>query len=217
VRFVFVEAESALYPVGLLCLLLEVSRSGYYAWRGRPVSRRAVADRALTAEIRVIHERSQRRYGSPRVHEELGANDVRVGRKRVARLMKEDGISARTKRRFVETTDSKHDSRSHRICWSGTSPRTLRTRSGSVTSRISTRTRAGCTSRSSSTCDLYSRRVVGWAMSEHIDTALVMSALNMAVTQRKPARGLMHHTDRGSQYASQTTAGRCATSAPSAA
>jgi len=106
---VFVEAERAQYPVGLLCLLLAVSRSGYYAWRGRPVSKRAVADRALTTEIRVIHERSQRRYGSPRVHEELGANDMRVGRKRVARLMKEDGISARTKRRFVKTTDSKHD------------------------------------------------------------------------------------------------------------
>jgi putative transposase len=109
VRFVFVEAERAQYPVGLLCLLLAVSRSGYYAWRGRPASQRAVADRALTTEIRVIHERSQRRYGSPRVHEELGANDMRVGRKRVARLMKEDGISARTKRRFVKTTDSKHD------------------------------------------------------------------------------------------------------------
>ena len=108
-RFVFVEAERAQYPVGLLCLLLAVSRSGYYAWRGRPASQRAIADRALTAEIRVIHERSQRRYGSPRVHEELGANDMRVGRKRVARLMKEDGISARAKRRFVKTTDSKHD------------------------------------------------------------------------------------------------------------
>jgi putative transposase len=200
VRFVFVEAERALYPVGLLCLLLSVSRSGYYAWRGRPTSQRAIADRALTAEIRVIHERSQRRYGSPRVHEELGANDTRVGRKRVARLMKEEGISARTKRRFVKTTDSTHDfpiapnllqrnftADAPNEIWVGDITY-LDTQQGWLYLAV--------------LIDLYSRRVVGWAMSEHIDTALVMSALSMAVTQRKPARGLIHHTDRGSQYAS---------------
>jgi putative transposase len=200
VRFVFVEAERALYPVGLLCVLLAVSRSGYYAWRGRPASQRAVADRALTAEIRVIHERSRRRYGSPRVHEELGANDMRVGRKRVARLMKEDGISARAKRRFVKTTDSKHDfpiapnllernftANAPNAIWVGDITY-LDTQQGWLYLAV--------------LIDLYSRRVVGWAMSEHIDTALVMSALSMAVTKRKPARGLIHHTDRGSQYAS---------------
>jgi putative transposase len=200
VRFVFVEAERAQYPVGLLCLLLDVSRSGYYAWRGRPASERAVADRALTAEIRVIHERSRRRYGSPRIHEELGANDKRVGRKRVARLMKEDGISARTKRRFVKTTDSKHDfpiapnllqrnfaADAPNKVWVGDITY-LDTQQGWLYLAV--------------LIDLYSRRVVGWAMSEHIDTALVMSALNMALTQRKPGRGLIHHTDRGSQYAS---------------
>jgi transposase InsO family protein len=197
---VFVEAERALYAVGLLCSLLAVSRSGYYAWRGRPASQRAIADRALTAEIRVIHERSQRRYGSPRVHEELGANDMRVGRKRVARLMKEDGISARTKRRFVKTTDSKHDfpiapnllqrnftADAPNEIWVGDITY-LDTQQGWLYLAV--------------LIDLYSRRVVGWAMSEHIDTALVMSALSMALTLRRPARGLIHHTDRGSQYAS---------------
>ena len=200
-KFVFVEAERALYPVGLMCLLLEVSRSGYYAWRGRPASQRAVADRALTAKIRIIHERSQRRYGSPRVHEELGDNDMRVGRKRVARLMKEDGISARAKRRFVKTTDSKHDfpiapnllernftADAPNEIWVGDITY-LDTHQGWLYLAV--------------LIDLYSRRVVGWAMSEHIDTTLVMSALNMALTQRRPPRGLTHHTDRGSQYASR--------------
>jgi len=200
VRFVFIAQEKANYPVTVLCALLEVSCSGYYAWRRRPPSRRAIADRALTAEIREIHERSERRYGSPRIHEELGANETHVGRKRVARLMREDGICVRTKRRFVKTTDSKHDfpiapnvlerdftADAPNEIWVGDITY-LDTRQGWLYLAV--------------LIDLYSRRVVGWAMSEHIDTALVMSALNMALAQRKPARGLIHHTDRGSQYAS---------------
>lgn len=199
-RFVFVDAEKAQYPVCLLCSMLEVSRSGYYAWCGRAPSERAVADRELTTEIRDIHERSERRYGSPRIHEELVAKDTHVGRKRVARLMQEGGIFVRTKRRFVQTTDSKHDfpiapnllarnfsAGAPNMVWVGDITY-LDTRQGWLYLAV--------------LIDLFSRRVVGWAMSEHIDTALVMSALNMAVAQRKPARGLIHHTDRGSQYAS---------------
>jgi transposase InsO family protein len=197
---VFIDAERAQYPVGLLCPLLEVSRSGYYAWRRRPASKRAVADRALTAEIRDIHERSEQRYGSPRIHAELGANDTHVGRKRVARLMKEDGISVRTKRRFVKTTDSKHDFpiAPNLLERNFTADAPNQTWVGDITYLD---THQGWLYLAV-LIDLYSRRVVGWAMSEHIDTALAMSALNMAVTQRKPARGLIHHTDRGSQYAS---------------
>jgi transposase InsO family protein len=197
---VFVAAEKAQYPVNLLCSLLDVSRSGYYAWCARPPSQRAVADRELTAEIRLIHERSERRYGSPRIHEELGANDTHVGRKRVARLMKEDGISAQTKRRFVKTTDSNHDF--------PIAPNLL---NRNFTANVPNETWAGDITYLDTQqgwlylavlIDLYSRRVVGWAMSERIDTALAMSALNMALAQRRPARGLIHHTDRGSQYAS---------------
>jgi transposase InsO family protein len=197
---VFITAEKAQYPVSLLCSLLEVSRSGYYAWSVRRPSQRAIADRELTEEIRNIHESSKQRYGSPRVHEELGANDTHVGRKRVARLMKENGLSARIKRRFVKTTDSKHDfpiapnilQRDFTVAapneiWVGDITY-LDTREGWLYLAV--------------LIDLYSRRVVGWAMSERIDTALAMGALNMALARRKPRRGLTHHTDRGCQYAS---------------
>ena len=199
-KYVFIAAEKAAYPVSLMCSALDVSRSGYYAWRGRLPSARAQRDRELTAEIRSIHERSERRYGSPRIHEELAANDMHVGRKRVARLMHEDGISARTKRRFVKTTDSNHDlaiapnllkrnfsSSAPNKVWVGDITY-LDTHQGWLYLAV--------------LIDLFSRRVVGWAMSESIDTALVMSALNMAVAQRAPARGLIVHSDRGSQYAS---------------
>jgi len=200
VKYVFIAAEKAAYPVSLMCSALDVSRSGYYAWRGRVPSARAQRDRELTSEIRSIHERSERRYGSPRIHEELAANDTHVGRKRIARLMHEDGISARTKRRFVKTTDSNHDlaiapnllkrdfsSSAPNKIWVGDITY-LDTHQGWLYLAV--------------LIDLFSRRVVGWAMSEHIDTALVTSALNMAVAQRAPARGLIVHSDRGSQYAS---------------
>ena len=199
-RFAFITAEKAQYPVSLLCSLLEVSRSGYYAWCIRPPSQRAIADSELAEEIRTIHEDSVRRYGSPRIHEELVANDTHVGRKRVARLMKEAGLSARTKRRFVKTTDSKHDfpiapnllqrdfsADAPNEVWVGDITY-LDTREGWLYLAV--------------LIDLYSRRVVGWAMSERIDTTLATAALNMALAQRKPGRGLIHHTDRGCQYAS---------------
>ena len=199
-RFAFITAEKAQYPVSLLCSLLEVSRSGYYAWCVRPPSQRAISDGVLTEEIRNIHESSQQRYGSPRIHEELGANDTHVGRKRVARLMKENCLSARIKRRFVKTTDSKHDfpiapnllerdftADAPNEIWVGDITY-LDTREGWLYLAV--------------LIDLYSRRVVGWAMSERIDTALAMGALNMALARRKPQRGLIHHTDRGCQYAS---------------
>jgi len=200
VRFAFITAEKAQYPVSLLCSLLEVSRSGYYAWCVRPPSQRAIADHELTEDIRNIHESSEQRYGSPRIHEELAANDTHVGRKRVARLMKENGLSARIKRRFVKTTDSNHDfpiapnllqrdftADAPNEIWVGDITY-LDTREGWLYLAV--------------LIDLYSRRVVGWAMSERIDTALAMGALNMALARRKPRRGLVHHTDRGCQYAS---------------
>jgi putative transposase len=200
VRFVFVAAEKAQYPVNLLCSLLDVSRSGYYAWCARPPSQRGIADRELAAEIRAIHERSEQRYGSPRIHEELGANDTHVGRKRVARLMKEGGISAQTKRRFVKTTDSNHDFpiAPNLLNRNFTADAPNETWAGDITYLD---TQQGWLYLAV-LIDLYSRRVVGWAMSERIDTALAMSALDMALAQRRPPHGLIHHTDRGSQYAS---------------
>ena len=104
----FIEANVALFPVQAMCEALGVSRSGYYAWTGRPESRRATEDRALAAEVRASHEASRGRYGGPRVHAALRAHGRRVGRKRVARLMRGMGLSARRKRRFRRTTDSRH-------------------------------------------------------------------------------------------------------------
>jgi putative transposase len=200
VKFAFISAEKAQYSVSLLCSVLEVSRSGYYAWCTRPPSQRAIDDRELAEDIRNIHDSSKQRYGSPRIHEELAANDTRVGRKRVARLMKENGLNARIKRRFVKTTDSKHDfpiapnllqrdftADAPNEVWVGDITY-LDTREGWLYLAV--------------LIDLYSRRVVGWAMSERIDTALAMNALNMALARRNPRRGLIHHTDRGCQYAS---------------
>jgi putative transposase len=200
VKFAFISAEKAQYSVSLLCSVLEVSRSGYYAWCTRPPSQRAIDDRELAEDIRNIHDSSKQRYGSPRIHEELAANDTRVGRKRVARLMKENGLNARIKRRFVKTTDSKHDfpiapnllqrdftADAPNEVWVGDITY-LDTREGWLYLAV--------------LIDLYSRRVVGWAMSERIDTALAMNALNMALARRNPQRGLIHHTDRGCQYAS---------------
>ena len=199
-KFAFISAEKARYSVSLLCSVLDVSRSGYYAWCTRPPSQRAIEDAELAEDIRNIHDSSKQRYGSPRIHEELTANDVRVGRKRVARLMKERGLSARIKQRFVKTTDSKHDfpvapnllerdftADAPNEVWVGDITY-LDTREGWLYLAV--------------LIDLYSRRVVGWAMSERIDTALAMGALNMALARRNPPRGLIHHTDRGCQYAS---------------
>jgi transposase InsO family protein len=200
VKFAFISAEKAWSSVSLLCSVLEVSRSGYYAWCARPPSQRTIEDGELAEDIRNIHHFSKQRYGSPRIHEELAANDTRVGRKRVARLMKENGLSARIKRRFVKTTDSRHDfpvapnllqrdftADAPNEVWVGDITY-LDTREGWLYLAV--------------LIDLYSRRVVGWAMSERIDTALAMGALNMALARRNPPRGLIHHTDRGCQYAS---------------
>ena len=107
-KFVFIAAEKAVYPVGVLCDVLEVSRSGYYAWSKRPEPVRAASDAQLRAQIAAVHAKSRSTYGSPRVHAELRSKGVRVGKKRVERLMREDGIKARQKRRFRRTTDSNH-------------------------------------------------------------------------------------------------------------
>jgi transposase InsO family protein len=108
VRFAFIAAEKAAFPVGLLCRTLGVSRAGFYAWQGRPPAARSRADERLGLDVAAIHAESRQRYGSPRIHAELGARGCRTSRKRVARLMRERGLAARRRRRFRVTTDSKH-------------------------------------------------------------------------------------------------------------
>lgn len=198
-RFRFIEAEKATYPIALMCRLLRVSRAGFYAWRRRPESDRARADRRLLVEIRAAHKASRRTYGSPRVHRDLRAQGLGIGRHRVARLMRENDLRGRRRRRFRKTTQSNHahsvaeNRLERRFCVDAPNKAWV----GDITYIW---TQEGwlylCV-----ILDLYSRRVVGWAMDRRIDQSLTLTALRMALAERTPGSGLVHHSDRGSQYA----------------
>jgi putative transposase len=201
VKFEFIDAERAHFPVDYMCQQLGVSRSGYYAWRERSESKRQKADQLLAEQVASVYQESRGTYGSPRVHAELRAQGHRVSRKRVARLMSQRGLAARRRRRFVRTTDSRHSlpvapnllSRNFspgqpNSTWA-TDITYVPVRQGWLYLAI--------------VMDLYSRRVVGWAMGEKIDRHLVLRALDMALKGRQPPEGLLHHSDRGSQYASE--------------
>ena len=193
--------EKAHYPVRTMCDVLGVSRSGFYAWRGRPLIRPQVeTNRALRVRIRAIHAASRGRYGSPRVHAALQADGQHVGRKRVIRLMQGDQLHGRPRRRFRVTTQSD----SQAAC----APNLLEQRfSTSAPNRIWT---ADITALPTAEgwlylaviLDLYSRRVIGWALRPTLETELVAAAWAMAVAQRRPRPGLIHHSDRGCQYTS---------------
>jgi transposase InsO family protein len=201
VRFEFIRAEKGHYPVRLLCATLDVSRSGYYAWRDRGPSARKHADAQLAAHVAAVHQRSRRAYGSPRVHAELRARGIRVGRKRVERLMRENGIVARRKRHFRRTTDSKHSQPIAPNVLARQFDATEPNRAW-VTDVTAIWTQEGW-GYLAAVLDLFSRRVVGWAMSASNDTSLALDALHRAVGARRPTRGLLHHSDRGSPYASE--------------
>jgi putative transposase len=186
--------------VSTLCRVLRVQRSGYYAWLGREESGHALDDRRLTVEIRAVFAEKKKRYGSPRVCRELRDRGTRVCRHRVARLMREQKLCARRRRKFVKTTDSAH---------ALPTPPNLLARD--FTAEAPNRVWVGDVTYLPTPegwlylavlLDLYSRRVVGWAFSEHNDEALTLAALRMAIEQRQPEPGLMHHTDRGTTYAS---------------
>ena len=199
-KFGFIQTEKALYPVRVLCRTLLVSAAGFYAWCRRGQSLRAQHDAALKVEIRAAHAASGKRYGSPRIHAELQADGHRVGRKRVARLMREDGIEGQRKRRFRVTTDSRH---SHPIA-ANQLQRNFTTSAPNkvwVTDITYIWTREGWLYLAA-ILDLYSRRVVGWSMDSCIDRGLALDALGMALKTRCPEPGLLHHSDRGVQYAS---------------
>jgi transposase InsO family protein len=199
-RFRFIDAEKVRYPVRLLCRCLSVSRSGYYAWRGRPTSRRARNDARLKVKIAASHTASRRTYGSPRIQRDLREAGDPVSRKRVARLMREMEIEGIRKRRFRTTTDSRHRfpvapnilMRDFEVSEPNTAWTTDITYIATLEGWLYL----------AAILDLFSRRVVGYAMSERIDRALVLDALREALTQRPGVRDLVHHSDRGSQYAS---------------
>ena len=191
------------FDVRLMCRVLAVSASGFYAAQRRAPSARAVRDQYLRLQVRTAHERSDRTYGAPRVHRELRAQGHRVARKRVARLMREDGLLVpRRRRRVVRTTDSGHP---HPVA-----PNLLERRFDVNGVRLDqvwvsdltfVPTREGWLYLAI-VLDLASRRVVGWAMRETLEGDLATSALRMALAARQPGPGLLHHSDRGSQYAS---------------
>ncbi len=191
--------SQAEYPVILMCRVLGVARSGFYAAQARAASARAQADRRLRLEIQTIHATSRRTYGSPRVHAELRAQGVRCGRKRVARLMRAAGLAARRRRCYRVTTQSRHphpvapNVLARRFAVAGPN----RVWVGDITYLP---TREGWLYLAV-LLDLGSRRVVGWAMRATLDRGLPLEALEMALAGRQPARGLLHHSDRGSQYA----------------
>jgi len=200
VRFAFIAEEKAAFPVRLLCHTLQVSRAGFYAWQARPPAPRAQGDARLGLEVAAIHAESRYRYGSPRVHAELRARGHRTSRKRVARLMRARGLDARRRRRFRVTTQSRHPF--------PIAPNLLARqfeRAGPnhawVTDITYIPTQEGWLYLAV-ILDLCSRFAVGWAMSERITDDLTLDALAMALARRRPPPGLLHHSDRGSQYAS---------------
>lgn len=199
-KFAFILAEKANFPVRAMCRVLGVSSSGFYAWRERAPSKRSQRDRALTIVIADAHRQSRGTYGSPRVHAELEALGFEAGRNRIARLMAEAGLEGVRPKRFVATTNSKHDApvaknllqrefdvdAPNRV-WA-TDITYVRTWEGWLYLAV--------------VIDLFSRKVVGWSTAEHLRTELALDALAMALRHRTLDGDLMHHSDRGSQYAS---------------
>ena len=200
-RYDFVEAHRGRWPVRLMCRVLRVSPGGYYDWRGRPQSGRAARHDALVVSIRAVHVEVKARYGSPRIHAELAARGEPCCANTVARLMRQEGIAAKTKRKFRCTTDSNHarpvaenvlnrqfEPEAPNRAWTADITYLATGEGWLYLAAVE---------------DLYSRRIVGWSMSSRIDSRLVVDALEMALARRLPGEGLVAHSDRGSQYASE--------------
>ena len=190
------------YPVRLMCRVLAVAPSTYYALRKpRAATTRAIADDCLMAHVRLVYRAYRGRYGAPRIHHELRDQDVRVGRKRVARLMQEDGLVARPPRRRVRTTDSRHSyAVAPNVLERAFDVNGIRLNQVWVSDLTYLRTRAGWLYLAV-VLDLASRRVIGWATGPSLEAELTVRALRHAVAARRPAPGLIHHSDRGVQYA----------------
>ena len=182
-----------------MCRVLEVSRAGFYAWLRRPESRRTQTDRRLLMRIRELHRRSKRSYGSPRITQALATPQERLNHKRVERLMREHGIKAVHRRKYRVTTDSSHARpvAENVLAQAFTTPAADRVWVADITYVW---TDEGWLYLAA-VLDLYSRRIVGWSMQTRLTQDLVLDAVAMAIRDRRPQAGLLHHTDRGSQYA----------------
>lgn len=202
-RYRFVAEYAGAFAVSALCRVMQVSRSGYYAFRERPPSARTKSDATLTGQIREAFASSRGTYGSPRVHQALSQSGIVCGENRVARLMRAAGIRPEPARRFVRTTDSDHglplfENRLDRDF----APEAA----GEVNRRWVSDITYIWTGEGwlylAVILDLFSRRVVGWSLAPTLHKEIVLDALSMAVSLRQPGEGLLHHSDRGSQYAS---------------
>lgn len=197
-KFELIETEKENFPVATLCRVLQVSSSGFYAWQKRPESGHEREDRRFAAHIRASFEESGRRYGSPRIHRDLKAQGEKIARKRVARLMREEALVARKVRRFVATTNSDHElpiapntlnrdfkAEAPNRKWVGDISY-LRTSNGWLYLAV--------------ILDLFSRRVVGYALHDSLETVVASQALRMALaTRNRHLNGLLFHSDRGVQ------------------
>jgi putative transposase len=201
-----VNANQAVYTIATMCRVLAVSASGYYAWCKRPPSARARTDAELTSRITAIHQYSRATYGAPRIHEELSAAGIHLGRKRVARLMKAASLRGASRRPWVITTVRDRHARpaSDLVERNFTAAAPNRLWVADIT-YIPTWTGFLYLA---VVLDVFSRRIVGWAMATHLRTELVLEALNMALGQRRPA-AVIHHSDQGSQYTALAFGQRC--------
>jgi transposase InsO family protein len=201
-RFAFIQTHARIFHIVTMCRVLQVSKAGYYAWRARPLCDRVQEKQHLRERIRQIHQQVKQRYGSPRVYQELRALGIRCGENRVARLMRLDGLKAKSARRYRVTTQSQHQQ--------PIAPNRLN-RQFDV-SRIERPNRVWAADLTyiptgegwlylAVVLDLASRRVVGWALGSRLDQELALTAMRMALLHRKASGGL-HHSDRGVQYAS---------------
>jgi putative transposase len=200
-----VSESQAHYPIATMCRVLGVSSSGYYAWAKRQPSRRAQADATLLAEITAVHAASYGTYGAPRIHVELEDKGLRVGRKRVARLMAAAGLVGASRRRFVTTTTKGAERAAPDLVerdFKAEKPNQLW-----VADITYIPTGAGFLYLAV-VLDAFSRRVVGWSMATSLATRLVLDALDMAITRRRP-NGVIHHSDQGTQYTSLAFGQRC--------
>ncbi len=202
-RFKFIDAQKHTYPLAMLCRVMQVTRSGYYAWRTRKPSVRSQRDAELLAKIRTFHQASGKSYGSPRIYDDLRADREKVSEKRVARLMRQNGIVGKHRRKFKSTTDSNHDLKvapnllnqqfdvpRPNVVWSSDITQ-LATPQGWLYLAV--------------VLDLFARVVVGWALRSDIARHLVLEAVRMAIDARHPPQGLIFHSDKGSQYAAKDT------------
>jgi len=203
VKYAVIARHQREFPVRLMCRVLAVSPAGFYASRTRPPSERTRVDQRLRLEIRTAHAASRRRYGAPKIHDELRARGIACGRKRIARLMRTDGLRSKRSQAFKVTTQSTHD---------------LPIAENTLARRFDVRLHNACDRAWAAditylwtdegwlylavVLDLASRRVVGWCADRRLDHSLTLRALQMALRQRQPLAGALHHSDRGTQYAS---------------